>query len=144
MQSGNPAASGGFVVVELPVAVELVLLGLVLLPLLVLGVSVRTCLVNASQHFPLVVVVVVELGVLVVVEVCAIATPMLPASMAAVITPIPIIRMRYFSWCGGGEHPPQLVQNGDEPLPFLAVVCQKKRIQVAAAAAIFNLSRTVP
>ena len=85
--------------VLLLVLLGLVLLGLVLLPLLVLGVSVRTCLVNASQHFPLVVVVVVELGVLVVVEVCAIARPMLPASMAAVITPIPIIRMRYLS-CG--------------------------------------------
>jgi len=38
-----------------PLAVELVLLvlvlGLVLLPLLVLGVSLRTCLVTLSQHF---------------------------------------------------------------------------------------------
>ena len=36
-----------------PLAVELVLLvlGRVLLPLLVLGVSLRTCLVTLSQHF---------------------------------------------------------------------------------------------
>ena len=111
MQSGNPAASGGFVTLELePVAVELVLLvvllvlGLVLLPLLGLGLSVRTCLVTASQHFSLVVTVVVELGevVFVVVEVCATASPTLPASMAAAINPIPAIRIRYFlpDWVG--------------------------------------------
>ena len=99
MQSGRPAASGGFVellVDDEPVAVELVLLPLmVLLPLLVvLGVSLRTCFVTASQHFPVVVVVVVALGVLVVVEVWAVAMPMLPASMAAAISPIPIIRIR--------------------------------------------------
>ena len=57
MQSGNPAASGGFVALEAePVAVELVLLlvlpvvGLVLLPVLVLGLSLRTCFVTGSQH----------------------------------------------------------------------------------------------
>lgn len=99
MQSGKPAASGGRVELldELdPVVVELVLLPLiVLLPLLVLGVSLRTCLVTLSQHFPVLVVVVV-LGevVFVVVEVWAAAIPILPASMAAAITPIPIIRMR--------------------------------------------------
>src|SRR5690242_13806572 len=75
LQSGKPAASDGFVelLVELePVAVELVLLPLMLLlPLVVLGVSLRTCLVTASQHFPVVVVVVDALGVFVVVEVWA-------------------------------------------------------------------------
>ena len=100
MQSGRPAASGGFVelLVEAePVAAELVLVPLMLLlPLLVLGVSLRTCFVTASQHFPAVVVVVVALGEvdLVVVEVWATASTMLPASMAAAITPIPVIRMR--------------------------------------------------
>jgi hypothetical protein len=55
LQSGKPAASGGFV--ELPgvvVAVELVLLPLiplVLLPEVVFGSSARTCLVTLSQHF---------------------------------------------------------------------------------------------
>lgn len=98
MQSGRPAASGGFVALLVePVAVELVLVPLILLVLLplVLGVSLRTCLVTASQHFPAVVVVVVVRGeVVVVVDVWAIASPMLPASMAAAITPIPVIRMR--------------------------------------------------
>ena len=105
LQSGRPAASGGFVELLVegePVAVELVLLPLIVLlpllvlpPLLTLGVSLRTCFVTASQHFPLLVVVVVERGeVVVVVEVCAAAIPMLPASMAAEISPIPIMRMR--------------------------------------------------
>jgi hypothetical protein len=62
----------------------------------VLGVSLRTCLVTASQHFPVVVVVVVRGEVVVVVDVWAIASPMLPASMAAAIIPIPVIRMRRF------------------------------------------------
>ena len=49
-QSGKPAASGGFVALDVePLAVELVLL--VLGPLLVLGVSLRTCLVTLFQHF---------------------------------------------------------------------------------------------
>ena len=100
LQSGRPAASAGFVelLVEAErLAVELVLLPLMLLPLLALGVSLRTCLVTASQHFPalVVVVVVVALGVFVVVEVWADAIPTLPASiMAAAISPIPVIRMR--------------------------------------------------
>ena len=100
LQSGKPAASGGFVelLVEVePAVVELVLLPLMvllLLPLLVLGVSLRTCLVTLSQHFPVLVVVVALGEVVVVVEVCAAAIPILPASMAAAITPIPVIRMR--------------------------------------------------
>ena len=97
MQSGRPAASGGFVALLVePVAVELVLVPLMLLVLLplVLGVSLRTCLVTASQHFPAVVVVVVRGEVVVVVDVWATATPTLPASMAAAISPIPVIRMR--------------------------------------------------
>ena len=59
-----------------PVAVELVLVPLMLLP--VLGVSLRTCFATASQHFPAAVVVVVALGdvVLVVVDVWATARPM--------------------------------------------------------------------
>ena len=93
MQSGNPAASGGLV--ALLVDVELGLVPLIVpLPLLALGISLRTCLVTASQHFPALVVVVVVLGeVVVVVDVWATASPMLPASMAAAITPIPIIRI---------------------------------------------------
>ena len=100
MQSSKPAASGGLVAeleVE-PAPVELVLLlplmglVLVLLPVLVLGVSLRTCFVALSQHF-------IEpgeaaLGEVVVVEVCAVAIPILPASIAAAINPIPVIRMR--------------------------------------------------
>jgi hypothetical protein len=98
LQSGRPAASGGFaelLVEDEPVAVELVLLPLmVLLPLLVFGASLRTCLVTASQHFPAVVVVVVALGVFVVVEVWAEASPTVPANMAAAISATPVIRMR--------------------------------------------------
>jgi hypothetical protein len=101
LQSGRPAASGGFVelLVEAdPVVVELVLLPvIVLLPVVVLGVSLRTCLVSASQHFPLVVVV-VALGVLVVVEVWAVALPTFQARIATAISPIPVIRMRHPSW----------------------------------------------
>ena len=76
---------------------ELVLLPvkLLVLPLPVLGVSLRTCFVTASQHLPALVVVVVALGeVVVVVDVCATASPRLPASIAAAITSIPIIRMQ--------------------------------------------------
>ena len=103
MQSGRPAASGGFVKLLMevePVAIELALLPLiVLLPLLVPGVSVRTCLVTASQDFPALVLVVVELGeVVVVVGVWAIAIPMPPASIAAA-SPIPIIRIRRIPSC---------------------------------------------
>ena len=99
MQSGKPAASGGFVAeleVE-PAPVELVLLPLmllVLLPELVLGVSLRTCFVTLSQHFTA--PGEAALGEGVVVEVWATAIPMLPASMAAVISPIPVIRIRRF------------------------------------------------
>ena len=65
---------------------------LLLLPLLVLGVSLRTCFVTLSQHFT---VPVAALGEVVVVEdVWAAAIPILPASIAAAITPIPVIRMR--------------------------------------------------
>ena len=95
MQSGKPAASGGFVALDVePLAVELVLLvlGLVLLPLLVLGVSLRTCLVTLSQHF--IAPGEAALGEGVVVEVWATAIPMLPASIAAAISPIPVIRIR--------------------------------------------------
>jgi len=102
-------------------------LGLVLLPLLVLGVSLRTCLVTASQHFPVVVIVVVELGevVLVVVELCATATPMLPASMAAAITPIPIIRMRYLSCWGGGARSPPIAER--RPMAAVPSCCVAKK-----------------
>ena len=77
-----------------PLAVELVLLvlGRVLLPLLVLGVSLRTCLVTLSQHF--IAPGAAALGDGVVVEVWATAIPMLPASIAAAISPIPVIRIR--------------------------------------------------
>ena len=90
MQSGKPAASGGFVaeleVEPAPVEPVLVLLvlGLVLLPLLVLGVSLRTCFVTLSQQGE---------GV-VVVDVCALAIPMAPASIAAAINAVPVICMR--------------------------------------------------
>ena len=100
MQSGKPAASGGFVAeLELEVelgAVELVLLPLmllVLLPELVLGVSLRTCFVTLSQHFAE--LGAAALGEVVVVEVWAPAIPMLPASIAAAMNPIPVIRMRH-------------------------------------------------
>ena len=89
MQSGKPAASGGFVAeleVE-PAPVELVplpLMLLVLLPEVVLGVSLRTCFVTLSQQGE---------GV-VVVDVCALAIPMAPASIAAAINAVPVIRMR--------------------------------------------------
>ena len=95
MQSGKPAASGGRVELLdelLPVELELVpLMLLVLLPLVVLGVSLRTCFVTLSQHF----VPVAALGEVVVVEdVWAAATPILPTSIAAAINPTPVIRMR--------------------------------------------------
>ena len=70
----------------------LLVLGLVLLPVLVLGVSLRTCLVTLSQHF--IAPGEAALGEDVVVEVWATAVPMLPASIAAAISPIPVIRIR--------------------------------------------------
>jgi hypothetical protein len=97
LQSGRPAASGGFVAepeVE-PAPVELVLLPLmllVLLPELVLGVSLRTCFVTLSQHFML--PGAAALGEVVVVDVCAVAIPIAPASIAAAINAVPVIRMR--------------------------------------------------
>ena len=100
LQSGRPAASGGFVVelevepapVELVLLVPLIVLVLVVLPVLVLGVSLRTCFMRLSQHFPE--LGEAALGEVVVVEVWATASPMLPASIAAAIKPIPVIRMR--------------------------------------------------
>jgi hypothetical protein len=65
---------------------------LVLLPVLVPGISLRTCFVALSQHFT--VPGEAALREVVVVEVWATATPMLPASAAAAINPIPVIRMR--------------------------------------------------
>jgi hypothetical protein len=95
LQSGKPAASGGFVELDVDaVPVVLVLLPLVLrvlLPVLVLGISLRTCLVTVSQHFT--VPGVAALGEVVVVEVWATAIPILPASTRAAINPIPVIRM---------------------------------------------------
>jgi hypothetical protein len=97
LQSGKPAASGGFVAepeVE-PAPVELVLLPLmllVLLPEVVLGVSLRTCFVTLSQHFML--PGAAALGEVVVVDVCAVATPIVPASIAAAINAVPVIRMQ--------------------------------------------------
>ena len=70
----------------------LVVLGPVLLPLLVLGASLRTCLVTLSQHLTLDDVALDDGEV--VVEVCATATPKLPVSRAAAINPIPAIRIR--------------------------------------------------
>jgi hypothetical protein len=70
----------------------LLVLGLVLLPELVLGVSLRTCLVTLSQHFIAPGAAALDEGV--VVEVWATAIPMLPASIAAAISPIPVIRIR--------------------------------------------------
>jgi hypothetical protein len=99
LQSGKPAASGGFVaeleVEPAPVEPVLVLLvlGLVLLPLLVLGVSLRTCFVTLSQHFML--PGAAALGEVVVVDVCALAIPIAPASIAAAINAVPVIRMRH-------------------------------------------------
>ena len=70
----------------------LLVLGLVQLPLLVLGVSLRTCLVALSQHF--IAPGEAALGAVVVVEVWATAIPMLAANTAAAINPIPVIRIR--------------------------------------------------
>jgi hypothetical protein len=97
LQSGKPAASGGRVALEVePAPVEGVEL-VVLVPLavglpMVLGVSLRTCFVTLSQHF--IAPGADALGDGVVVEVWATAIPMLPASIAAAISPIPVIRIR--------------------------------------------------
>ena len=122
LQSGKPAASGGFValleegepvVVEL-VPVPLVVLPLVVLPLVVLplvvvplllvvpGVSLRTCFVTLSQHF--MAPGDVALGEVVVVEVWATAIPTLPARTAAAMSPIPVVRMRLYP-SGWGDEP---------------------------------------
>lgn len=97
MQSGRPAASGGRVALLdelLPVELELVpLMLLVLLPLLVPGVSLRTCFVTLSQHFTVPEAALGEV-VVVVVDVWAAAIPMLPTIIAVAINPTPIIRMR--------------------------------------------------
>jgi len=95
VQSGNPAASGGRATVEEaePAADELVPVPLVLelLPLVVLGaVWKRTCLVPLSQHFA---VPEAAPGEVVVVEVWAATIPTLPATRAAAINPIPVIRI---------------------------------------------------
>ena len=80
---------------------------LVLLPGLVPGISLRTCLVTLSQHF--IVPGEAALGEVVVVEVWATAIPTLPASAAAAINPIPVIRMR------------RILLIADEPRRALAV-----------------------
>jgi hypothetical protein len=112
LQSGKPAASGGRVALldELdPVALEPVLLPLrvLLLPLLELGVSLRTCFVTLSHHFTVPAVVLGE--VVVVEDVCAAATPMVPARIAATIAPIAVIRMRLIlpslRWWSGEASP---------------------------------------
>jgi hypothetical protein len=97
------------VVVEPVLVPVLLVLGFVLLPVLVLGVSFRTCLVTLSQHFTVAEDVVLDEGD-VVVEVCATASPKLPVSIAAAISPIPVIRMSAVSLpdCGeSGESSPR-------------------------------------
>jgi len=64
------------VVVELVLVPVLLVLGFMLLPVLVLGVSFRTCLVTLSQHFTVAEDVALDEGD-VVVEVCATAIPKL-------------------------------------------------------------------
>jgi hypothetical protein len=76
------------VVVLVPLAPVLLLLALPV----VLGVSLRTCFVTLSQHFTA--PGAAALGDGVVVEVWATAIPMLPASIAAAISPIPVICIR--------------------------------------------------
>jgi hypothetical protein len=91
--------SGGLVELEVEAApVELVLVPLVLVLLLVLGLvlllgaSLRTCLVTLSQHFA--VPEEAALGGDVVVDVWAAAIPIPPTSIAAAISPILVIRLR--------------------------------------------------
>jgi hypothetical protein len=64
-------------------------LGLVLVPLLALGVSLRTCFVTLSQHR--IVLDEIALGELVVLEVWAAAIPMLAVSIAAATSPTLLI-----------------------------------------------------
>jgi hypothetical protein len=52
----------------------------------------RTCFVTLSQHFML--PGAAALGEVVVVDVCAVAIPIAPASIAAAINAVPVIRMR--------------------------------------------------
>jgi hypothetical protein len=75
------------VVVLVPLAPVLLLLVLAV----VLGVSLRTCFVTLSQHF---MAPGVALGEVVVVDVCAVAIPIAPASIAAAINAVPVIPMR--------------------------------------------------
>jgi hypothetical protein len=76
---------------EVVVLVPLAPVLLLVLPV-VLGVSLRTCFVTLSQHFML--LGEVALGEVVVVDVCAVAIPIVPASIAAAINAVPVIRMR--------------------------------------------------
>jgi hypothetical protein len=94
-------ASGGRVALEVEPApvegVELVVLvplapALLLVLPVVLGVSLRTCFVTLSQHLML--PGEAALGEGVVVDVCALAIPIAPASIAAAINAVPAIRMR--------------------------------------------------
>jgi hypothetical protein len=77
--------------VELVVLVPLAPALLLVLPV-VLGVSLRTCFVTLSQHLML--PGEAALGEGVVVDVCALAIPIAPASIAAAINAVPVIRMR--------------------------------------------------
>ena len=79
--------------VELVLLPALLVLGLVLLPEAVLGVSFRTCFVTLSQHFTLPGEAALDEGD-VVEEVWATASPKLAVSIAAAINPVPAIRMR--------------------------------------------------
>jgi hypothetical protein len=88
--------------VELLLGLVLVVPGLVLLPLLVLGVSLRTCLVTVSQHF-IIVPEDVALGGVVVLGVWAEAIPILAVSIAPAISPIPIVRMSAVSFLVADE-----------------------------------------
>ena len=89
MPEVEPAPVEGVeVVVLVPLAPVLLLL---VLPV-VLGVSLRTCFVTLSQHF--MAPGEVALGEVVVVDVCAVAIPIAPASIAAAINAVPVIPMR--------------------------------------------------
>ena len=79
--------------VELVLLPALLVLGLVLLPEAVLGVSFRTCFVTLSQHFTLPGEAALDEGD-VVEEVWATASPKLAVSIAAASNPVPAIRMR--------------------------------------------------
>ena len=77
--------------VELVVLVPLAPVLLLLVLPVVLEVSLRTCFVTLSQH--LMVPGEAALGEVVVVDVCALAIPIAPASIAAAINAVPVIRM---------------------------------------------------